>query len=113
MSKKSLLSCTAAIAVILFSTHFNANAYAEDLNAGSGEVKENESGKSYDAIKATDGGKINGKDLKITPSDLEKFPTAVESSDAGSEINLTGTTTLEKVKEGLLAQKGAKLLAKI
>ncbi|EJF78734.1 outer membrane autotransporter barrel domain-containing protein [Candidatus Bartonella washoeensis Sb944nv] len=103
MYKKSLSCCTAAIAVMLFSTHFNA--YAEVLHADKGEVK-NESGKSYDAIKVTNGGTINGKDLKINTSDPEKFPTAVESIDSGSEINLTGITTIEKVTNGLRAKKG-------
>ncbi|WP_035002917.1 hypothetical protein [Bartonella vinsonii] len=62
MSKKSLLSCTAAIAIMLFSTHFNT--YAEDLNAGKGEVKKTEPGKTYNRIKAVDGGTINSEDLK-------------------------------------------------
>ncbi|VEJ45715.1 hypothetical protein [Bartonella vinsonii] len=47
MYNKSLLFCTAAIAVILLGIHFNA--YAEILNADSGEVK-NESGKSYNSM---------------------------------------------------------------
>ncbi|WP_406604199.1 autotransporter outer membrane beta-barrel domain-containing protein [Bartonella gliris] len=109
MYKKSLLSCTAAIAVMLFSTHFNA--YAEVLKATAGDNKTASSGNSYDALEATGGGKINGENIKITSSDPEKISTTgVLSKDSGSEIKLTGTTTIEKVKDGLQAENGGKIV---
>ncbi|MBB5073251.1 hypothetical protein HNQ69_000355 [Bartonella callosciuri] len=108
ISKKALLSCTAAVAVMLFSTHFNT--YAKILKVENGEEK-TASGNSYDAIEATGGGKINGKDFKIVSSDAEKFLTGVTSKDSGSEIKLTGTTTIEKVKNGFYAEKDGKIVS--
>ncbi|WP_375660344.1 hypothetical protein, partial [Bartonella sp. CL74QHWL] len=65
MFKKSLLSGTAAVAIMLFSTHFSA--YATVLNATNSEetkdVSDDASEKNYDAINATNGGKIIGKGL--------------------------------------------------
>ncbi|WP_273788016.1 autotransporter outer membrane beta-barrel domain-containing protein, partial [Bartonella grahamii] len=109
MYKKSLLLCTAAIAVTLFGTQFNA--YAE--NVLKNDVKDTTTtatkGSSYDAIEATSGGKINGEDLKVTSPDPEKFGTGVASKNSGSEITLKGTTTIEKVKNGLFAGEGGKI----
>uniref|UniRef100_UPI0035D1350D right-handed parallel beta-helix repeat-containing protein n=5 Tax=Bartonella TaxID=773 RepID=UPI0035D1350D len=109
MFKKSLLSGTAAVAIMLFSTHFSA--YATVLSATSNEevkdVSDDASEKNYDAIKATNSGKIIGKDIKVTAPESEK--TGVTSTDLGSEITLKGTTTIEKAVDGILAKTGGKI----
>ncbi|WP_375678985.1 MULTISPECIES: hypothetical protein [unclassified Bartonella] len=63
MSKKSLLSCTAVAAIMLFSK--NLNVHAESLEVDKGEVK-NVSNKTYEYIQTTNGGKVIGKNLTLT-----------------------------------------------
>ncbi|WP_208438796.1 autotransporter outer membrane beta-barrel domain-containing protein, partial [Bartonella grahamii] len=110
MYKKSLLLYTAAMTVTLFGTHFNAYAANNVLkNDVKGTVTSATSGSSYDAIEATNGGEIKGENLIVTSPDPEKFSTGVASKDSGSEITLTGTTIVEKVKNGLFAEKGGKI----
>ncbi len=96
--------------VTLFGTHFNAYAANNVLkNDAKGTITTATSGSSYDAIEATNGGAIKGENLIVTSPDPEKFSTGVASKDSGSEITLTGTTTIEKVKDGLSAEKGGKI----
>lgn len=91
MYKKSLLSCTATAAIILFNIQFSV--HAESLTAGKGEVKQ-ESGKEYETIQTTQDGKITGTDLKITGEKEESSPdTPVVKAADKSVITLTGNKT--------------------
>ncbi|VEJ45933.1 autotransporter outer membrane beta-barrel domain-containing protein [Bartonella vinsonii] len=94
MSKKTLLSCTAVAAIVLFGTHLNVQA-TETLTADSGEVKTPISGTTYQQLHALNGGKIYGTDVT-----LEKRSAANESSivsnGSGSIIELTGNKTTIK-----------------
>ncbi|WP_375703332.1 autotransporter outer membrane beta-barrel domain-containing protein [Bartonella sp. AD13SXNS] len=63
MSKKSLLSCTAVAAIMLFGN--NLDVHAESLEVDKGEVK-NVSNKTYEYIQTTNGGKVIGKNLTLT-----------------------------------------------
>ncbi|WP_429137395.1 beta strand repeat-containing protein, partial [Bartonella heixiaziensis] len=110
MYKKSLLLCTVAITVTLFGTHFNAYAANNVLkNDAKGTITTATSGSSYDAIEATNGGAIKGENLIVTSPDPEKFSTGVASKNSDSQVTLTGTTIVEKVKDGLSAEKGGKI----
>ncbi|WP_404977282.1 autotransporter outer membrane beta-barrel domain-containing protein [Bartonella sp. CM31XJBT] len=107
MYKTSLLSCTAAAAIILFNIQFSA--HAETLVVSGGKQQE-VSDKTYETIHAKDGGKIIGKHLKIIVSEFEK--TGVISEGDGSEITLKGETTIEKVVNGLWAKNKGKIVSK-
>ncbi|MBB6160156.1 autotransporter outer membrane beta-barrel domain-containing protein, partial [Bartonella doshiae] len=108
MYNKSVLSYTVTIAIILLNTHFNA--YAKFFSAGKGEYKIAPTGERYENIYALNGGKILGKDLKITGLPIQEGSTiknisGVESNKSGSMIELEGNTTIQNVATGLWAQE--------
>ncbi|SQF96371.1 autotransporter outer membrane beta-barrel domain-containing protein [Bartonella quintana] len=110
MSKKSLLSYTTTVAIIVFSTHFNA--YAKSLSAGKGEKKIAPPQESYENIYAFDGGKIYGKDLKITGLPIQegsiiKDISSAKAENPGSMIELEGDTTIKNVAIGLWAKESS------
>ncbi|WP_375620520.1 beta strand repeat-containing protein, partial [Bartonella sp. TS25HLJMH] len=113
MYKKSLLSYTATIAIILSSIY--SNAHAESLEAsGEGQTVIGETGKTYEILHAKESGKITGENLTITgnketnkgpseggitpppeSSSLES-PAAVTAESKNSMITLTGDKTTIK-----------------
>ncbi|WP_208441246.1 beta strand repeat-containing protein, partial [Bartonella raoultii] len=65
-------------------------------------------------LAATDGGKITSENLtiiggKANNSDSDAERSGLMTKDAESEINLTGTTTIQNVDEGLYADGGSKI----
>ncbi len=69
---------------------------------------------TLDGLRAADGGKITGENLNITGgkainSDPDTERSGLTTEDAGSEINLTGKTTIQNVDEGLYADGGSKI----
>ncbi|WP_375677543.1 autotransporter outer membrane beta-barrel domain-containing protein [Bartonella sp. AS69XJJH] len=108
MCKKSLLSCTAVIAVMLFNTHLNV--YAETLEV-SGEKKE-VSNTTYEIINAKDNGEITGTHLTIVGNkDTNTDIYAVTAEGLGSAITLLQDTTIKgtdfDIRLGLNAKDGA------
>ncbi|WP_208438622.1 autotransporter outer membrane beta-barrel domain-containing protein [Bartonella grahamii] len=109
MYKKSLLSYTATVAIILSSIY--SNAHAESLEAsGEGPAVTGETGKSYEILHAKESGKITGENLTVTgnkdtgegsstsspgSSSLES-PAAVTAEGENSMITLTGNKTTIK-----------------
>ncbi|WP_375636413.1 autotransporter outer membrane beta-barrel domain-containing protein [Bartonella sp. MR90HLJMH] len=109
MYKKSLLSYTATVAIILSSIY--SNAHAESLEAsGEGPAVTGETGKSYEILHAKESGKITGENLTVTgnkdtgegsstsspgSSSLES-PAAVTAEGENSMITLTGDKTTIK-----------------
>ncbi|WP_375657011.1 autotransporter outer membrane beta-barrel domain-containing protein [Bartonella sp. CM120XJJH] len=106
MCKKSLLSCTAVIAVMLFNTHLNV--YAETLEV-SGEKKE-VSNTTYEIIHAKDNGEITGNHLTVV-GDKDTDIYAVTAEGLGSAITLLQDTTIKgtdfDIRLGLNAKDGA------
>ncbi|WP_375693362.1 autotransporter outer membrane beta-barrel domain-containing protein [Bartonella sp. AP23HLJMH] len=106
MCKKSLLCCTAVIAVMLFNTHLNV--YAETLEV-SGEKKE-VSNTTYEIINAKDNGKITGTHLTVVGNkDTDIY--AVTADGLGSAITLLQDTAIKgtdfDIRLGLNAKDGA------
>ncbi|WP_375675540.1 autotransporter outer membrane beta-barrel domain-containing protein [Bartonella sp. CL100XZDX] len=106
MCKKSLLSCTAVIAVMLFNTHLNV--YAETLEV-SGEKKE-VSNTTYEIINAKDNGEITGTHLTVVGNkDTDIY--AVTADGFGSAITLLQDTAIKgtdfDIRLGLNAKDGA------
>ncbi|WP_375676564.1 MULTISPECIES: autotransporter outer membrane beta-barrel domain-containing protein [unclassified Bartonella] len=106
MCKKSLLSCTAVIAVMLFNTHLNV--YAETLEV-SGEKKEI-SNTTYEIINAKDNGEITGTHLTVVGNkDTDIY--AVTADGFGSAITLLQDTAIKgtdfDIRLGLNAKDGA------
>ncbi|WP_375670453.1 right-handed parallel beta-helix repeat-containing protein, partial [Bartonella sp. PS7NMGDW] len=117
MYKKSLLSYTATVAIILSSIY--SNAHAESLEAsGEGHAITGETGKAYEILHAKESGKITGENLTVTgnkdtnkgankgsseggvspppgSSSLES-PAAVTAEGKNSMITLTGDKTTIK-----------------
>ncbi|WP_375612557.1 autotransporter outer membrane beta-barrel domain-containing protein [Bartonella sp. AA9NXGY] len=90
MCKKSLLCCTAVIAVMLFNTHINV--YAETLEV-SGEKKE-VSNTTYEIIHAKDNGEITGTHLTVVGNkDTDIY--AVTADGFGSAITLLQDTAIK------------------
>ncbi|WP_208438381.1 autotransporter outer membrane beta-barrel domain-containing protein [Bartonella vinsonii] len=112
MSKKFLLSCTTAAAVVLFGTHHNLQA-SEKLEAGKGAVKTATTGATYEKLQALDGGRIFGTNLEIIGNkDINKITMefAVAAKDKGSYIQLSNTTikgTGSDIFRGLEAKNDA------
>ncbi|WP_375701010.1 autotransporter outer membrane beta-barrel domain-containing protein [Bartonella sp. AA23NXGY] len=106
MCKKSLLCCTAVIAVMLFNTHINV--YAETLEV-SGEKKE-VSNTTYEIIHAKDNGEITGTHLTVVGNkDTDIY--AVTADGFGSAITLLQDTAIKgtdfDIRLGLNAKDGA------
>ncbi|WP_375686170.1 autotransporter outer membrane beta-barrel domain-containing protein [Bartonella sp. AP65SXKL] len=106
MCKKSLLCCTAVIAVMLFNTHLNV--YAETLEV-SGEKKE-VSNTTYEIINAKDNGEITGTHLTVVGNkDTDIY--AVTADGLGSAITLLQDTAIKgtdfDIRLGLNAKDGA------
>ncbi|WP_338155573.1 autotransporter outer membrane beta-barrel domain-containing protein [Bartonella krasnovii] len=68
---------------------------------------------TLDGLRAADGGKITGENLNITGgkaiTDPDTERSGLTTEGAGSEINLTGKTTIKNVDEGLYADGGSKI----
>ncbi|WP_375626931.1 beta strand repeat-containing protein, partial [Bartonella sp. MU37NMGALS] len=103
MYKKSLLSYTATVAIILSSIY--SNAHAESLEAsGEGQSVIGETGKSYEILHAKESGKITGENLTVTgnkdtnenSNPLIPPSAAVTSEGEKSMITLTGDKTAIK-----------------
>ncbi|WP_273758584.1 autotransporter outer membrane beta-barrel domain-containing protein [Bartonella sp. AU55XJBT] len=117
MYKKSLLSYTATVAIILSSMHFNAHAEILKASGAEQEITGKPSA-TYEIIHAEKGGKITGENLTVTgnkdtnkdankgtsegkntpplgSSSLES-PAAVTAEGKGSIITLTGDKTTIK-----------------
>ncbi|EJF86190.1 autotransporter outer membrane beta-barrel domain-containing protein [Candidatus Bartonella washoeensis] len=108
MDKKSLLSYTAAVVIILFNTH--SPAPAKSFSAGKGENKTAQTGENYENVFALEGGKIHGKNLKITglsiqEESIKKDISGAEARETGSIIELEGDTIIKNVATGLWAQE--------
>ncbi|WP_375641253.1 right-handed parallel beta-helix repeat-containing protein, partial [Bartonella sp. AA168HLJHH] len=107
MYKTSLLSCTAAAAIILFNIQFSA--HAETLVVSGGKQQE-VSDKTYETIHAKDGGKIIGKHLTINhPVHYDVY--AVTAEGVNSVIELQDSRIIPKLDSeifrGLEAKDGA------
>ncbi|WP_375651464.1 autotransporter outer membrane beta-barrel domain-containing protein, partial [Bartonella sp. AA78NXGY] len=107
MYKTSLLSCTAAAAIILFNIQFSA--HAETLVVSGGKQQE-VSDKTYETIHAKDGGKIIGKNLTINhPVHYDVY--AVTAEGVNSVIELQDSRIIPKLDSeifrGLEAKDGA------
>ncbi|WP_375649756.1 autotransporter outer membrane beta-barrel domain-containing protein [Bartonella sp. OT172YNZD] len=85
MCKNSLSSCTAAIAVLLFGTHFNAYA-APTLSAGAGQDVTGITNTTYEKIRVTSTGIIHGKDLKVV-GPLTEWTQTIQD-DEGNEVTI-------------------------
>ncbi|WP_375703091.1 autotransporter outer membrane beta-barrel domain-containing protein [Bartonella sp. CL34QHWL] len=110
MYKTSLLSCTAAAAIILFNIQFSA--HAETLVVSGGKQQE-VSDKTYETIHAKDGGKIIGKHLTIvTNKDINQGTNqtvyAVTAEGANSAIELLDGTTIKGTGSGIFLGLEAK-----
>ncbi|WP_375675117.1 autotransporter outer membrane beta-barrel domain-containing protein [Bartonella sp. AP9QHHD] len=110
MYKTSLLSCTAAAAIILFNIQFSA--HAETLVVSEGKQQE-VSDKTYETIHAKDGGKIIGKHLTIvTNKDINQGTNqtvyAVTAEGANSAIELLDGTTIKGTGSGIFLGLEAK-----
>ncbi|WP_375672040.1 MULTISPECIES: autotransporter outer membrane beta-barrel domain-containing protein [unclassified Bartonella] len=110
MYKTSLLSCTAAAAIILFNIQFSA--HAETLVVSEGKQQE-VSDKTYETIHAKDGGKIIGKHLTIvTNKDINQGTNqtvyAVTAEGADSAIELLDGTTIKGTSSGIFLGLEAK-----
>ncbi|WP_156851105.1 autotransporter outer membrane beta-barrel domain-containing protein [Bartonella refiksaydamii] len=71
---------------------------------------------TFNGLGAIAGGKITSEDLTVIGgeainSDPDKERTGVWTKDAGSEIHLTGKTTIQNVDEGLYADGGSKIVS--
>nr|WP_275046233.1 autotransporter outer membrane beta-barrel domain-containing protein [Bartonella sp. MM73XJBT.G] len=68
---------------------------------------------TLNGLRAADGGKITGENLNITGgkaiTDPDTERSGLTTEGAGSEINLTGKTTIKNVDEGLYADGGSKI----
>ncbi|WP_375618258.1 autotransporter outer membrane beta-barrel domain-containing protein [Bartonella sp. AC134YNZD] len=110
MYKTSLLSCTAAAAIILFNIQFSA--HAETLVVSEGKQQE-VSDKTYETIHAKDGGKIIGKHLTIVMNKdinqgTNKIVYAVTAEGANSAIELLDGTTIKGTGSGIFLVLEAK-----
>ncbi|WP_208441150.1 autotransporter outer membrane beta-barrel domain-containing protein [Bartonella raoultii] len=109
MYKKSLLSSIAIAAIVLFNVQIDVHAKSLEVS-GEGAVVIGETGKAYDKLHAAKGSKIIGKDLKITGLKTEEYNnTGITVENLGSQIELTGTTTIENVRNGLFAHQGGNI----
>ncbi|USP03578.1 autotransporter outer membrane beta-barrel domain-containing protein [Bartonella taylorii] len=71
---------------------------------------------TVNGLGAVGGGKITSEELtviggKAINSDPDRTRSGVWTADAGSEIHLTGKTTIENVDEGLYADGGSKIVS--
>ncbi|ACS51240.1 autotransporter [Bartonella grahamii as4aup] len=110
MYKTSLLSCTAAAAIILFNIQFSV--HAETLEVSDGKTVP-VSDKTYETIHAKDGGKIIGKHLTIVTNkdinqDTNKTVYAVTAEGANSAIELLEGTTIKGTGSGIFLGLEAK-----
>ncbi|WP_375652109.1 autotransporter outer membrane beta-barrel domain-containing protein, partial [Bartonella sp. LB28NMGDW] len=67
-------------------------------------------------LRAINGGKITSENLtvvggKAINENLGKISTGVRTEDSGSEIQLTGKTTIQNVDEGFYADDGSKIIS--
>ncbi|WP_375609780.1 MULTISPECIES: autotransporter outer membrane beta-barrel domain-containing protein, partial [unclassified Bartonella] len=67
-------------------------------------------------LRAINGGKITSENLtvvggKAINENLSKISTGVRTEDSGSEIQLTGKTTIQNVDEGFYADGGSKIIS--
>ncbi|EJF78830.1 Type V secretory pathway, adhesin AidA [Candidatus Bartonella washoeensis] len=113
MYKTSLLSCTAASAIILL--NIQLAAHAETLKV-SEEKTVPVSDKTYEMIHAKTGGKITGKDLTVIGnkdinSNENKTAYAIKTEGTDSAITLQGSTTIKGtdsvISLGVQAKDGA------
>ncbi|WP_208432216.1 autotransporter outer membrane beta-barrel domain-containing protein [Bartonella doshiae] len=89
MSKKSLLSCTTAAAIILFGLQLNAHAKTLEI---SGNKTENVSDDTYEYIELKSGAKLIGKNLIITGKEREGQTNKGLSASYKASVELSNTT---------------------
>ncbi|WP_375654012.1 beta strand repeat-containing protein, partial [Bartonella sp. OD88NMGDW] len=96
MYKTSLLSCTAAAAIILFNIQFTAHAATLEVSTG----EEKPSNQTFEIIHAKTGGQIIGTNVTVignknTNSSENKNVYAVTAEGVNSAITLQGSTTIK------------------
>uniref|UniRef100_UPI0035D07568 beta strand repeat-containing protein n=1 Tax=unclassified Bartonella TaxID=2645622 RepID=UPI0035D07568 len=113
MYKTSLLSCTAAAAIILFNIQFTA--HAETLGVANEE--KDISGKTYETIYVKDKGKITGSTVTVTGNEntntdtgSDKYVVTVEGANSALELNgLNIQGTDSDVRFGISVKDGANI----
>ncbi len=98
----------ATAAIVLFNIQFNVHAESLEVS-GEGKVVTGETGKAYDQLHATNGSKIIGKDLKVTGLKAEEYNNIGVTAENLGQIALTGSTTIENVRNGLYAYQGGNI----
>uniref|UniRef100_UPI003857405C right-handed parallel beta-helix repeat-containing protein n=1 Tax=Bartonella sp. AC535YNZD TaxID=3243455 RepID=UPI003857405C len=113
MYKTSLLSCTAAAAIILFNIQFTA--HAETLGVTNEE--KDISGKTYETIYVKDKGKITGSTVTVTGNEStnadtnnDKYVVTVEGANSALKLNgLNIQGTDSDVRFGISVKDGANI----
>ncbi|WP_375692256.1 beta strand repeat-containing protein, partial [Bartonella sp. AP4SXKL] len=113
MYKTSLLSCTAAAAIILFNIQFTAHAETLDVANEEKDI----SGKTYETIYVKDKGKITGSTVTVTgnkntntDTSSDKYVVTVEGANSALELNgLNIQGTDSDVRFGISVKDGANI----
>ncbi len=113
MYKTSLLSCTAAAAIILFNIQFTAHAETLDVANEEKDI----SGKTYETIYVKDKGKITGSTVTVTgnkntntDTGSDKYVVTVEGANSALELNgLNIQGTDSDVRFGISVKDGANI----
>ncbi|WP_375703764.1 autotransporter outer membrane beta-barrel domain-containing protein [Bartonella sp. AD13SXNS] len=113
MYKTSLLSCTAAAAIILFNIQFSA--HAENLSVANEE--KDISGKTYETIYVKDKGKITGSTVTVTGNEntntdtgSDKYVVTVEGANSALKLNgLNIQGTDSDIRFGISVKDGANI----
>ncbi|WP_404977456.1 autotransporter outer membrane beta-barrel domain-containing protein [Bartonella sp. CL71SXKL] len=113
MYKTSLLSCTAAAAIILFNIQFTAHA----ATLGVTNEEKDISGKTYETIYVKDKGKITGSTVTVTGNEntntdtgSDKYVVTVEGANSALELNgLNIQGTDSDVRFGISVKDGANI----
>ncbi|WP_375612637.1 beta strand repeat-containing protein, partial [Bartonella sp. AA9NXGY] len=113
MYKTSLLSCTAAAAIILFNIQFTAHAETLDVANEEKDI----SGKTYETIYVKNKGKITGSTVTVTgnkntntDTGSDKYVVTVEGANSALELNsLNIQGTDSDVRFGISVKDGANI----
>ncbi len=120
MYRKSLLSCTATVAIILFNIQFSAHAGNLEVSQGQQEEVKDQ---TYEIIHAKDGGKITGDHLTVVGNkdtnqsvdpnqNIYESAFSVTAEGNNSTIKLNNTTiqgTDSIISLGIMVKEGATL----
>ncbi|WP_208431596.1 autotransporter outer membrane beta-barrel domain-containing protein, partial [Bartonella doshiae] len=91
MSKKSLLSCTTAAAIILFGLQLNAHAKTLEIS-GEKDRPEMVSNDTYEYIQLESGARLLGENLTITGKEKEGQSNTGLSANSKSSVGLSNAT---------------------